>query len=103
MSHGYGLTSSINELTQNNNITITHNSVSQNITIKLKDERLQKFNYTVINMSGELVLKSSLKKNEHSFSLINIPSGVYIVTINDGQKIIERDKFFLENKFRWFF
>ena len=94
MSYDYGLTSSTEDLRKNYNIEITYDSLLKNITLKQIGTSPQKLNFSIADMAGKFLKKDSFNDFKYSFSLQNIPSGVYIVTINDDQKLLKSKKVF---------
>ena len=49
-------------------------------------------NLEVYNAIGQLVFKDPIIETKSKISLVNLPSGIYFMKINDGDKIIRTEK-----------
>ena len=92
MGYDYGLTSSTNDLQQNYNIEITYDTSSKNIIVKQLTKNPKNLNYSIVDLSGKVWNEKKFDNAQMSFSLKNISSGVYIISIKDSQQIIKSIK-----------
>ena len=71
---------------QKDNIVVFPNPVRTVLTIKAD----AKYNFTIYDLTGKVVLSKKMTRNLQSFDLSNLNQGIYLIKFYDGKKIINK-------------
>jgi len=78
--------SSNNQIEFENNIKVYPNPVEDKLSIKMKSLSAKKADLNLFDLSGNLVWKKQMDRNDATFEIKNLQTGVYILKIEiDGQ------------------
>lgn len=94
MEHNYDFSTSINSITKpvEDGIQILSNSVSGDVKIKQEVKNPQTINYFVTDSSGKVWIKNTSDSFDVNFKLGEIPVGIYIITVQQGNKLLKSKK-----------
>jgi hypothetical protein len=74
-------------------VGIFPNPLNERLTVNLNFDASQKVNIQLFNVMGKLIYeipKHSVKNNQYYFNLPGLPSGIYYVTVSNGQNRVSR-------------
>lgn len=75
----------INEAEHEIGITIYPNPTQDRLFIKMESSHKKPLQFSLYNLQGKLIIQEQLVAEFESFDLSNLPSGVYLVNIVDGE------------------
>ena len=88
--------SGVNELYANNNVSVFPNPMSSSASVTISDNIRKSssgFSFVVYDLIGNLVKKTeNLATNKFTFHKDDMPSGMYIYEVHNGNQIIKRGK-----------
>ena len=79
------LATSINEITTNNDLTLFPNPTANTLNISLT--KVQEYEYTIVNFSGELIKSDKFNNSTHQINLKNLRAGIYYIQIKSDKAI----------------
>lgn len=85
---------SINEIQNDNLISIYPNPTTNKITIESKEQEV--LDATIYNILGELMLKKQLSTGINEIEIGSLSKGIYFYQVSDKNKIIQIGKFIME-------
>jgi hypothetical protein len=74
-------------------VGIFPNPLNERLTVNLNFDAAQKVNIQLFNVMGKLIYeipKHAVKTNQYYFNLPGLPSGIYYVTVSNGQNRVSR-------------
>jgi hypothetical protein len=74
-------------------VGIFPNPLNERLTVNLNFDVSQKVNIQLFNVMGKLIYeipKHAVKSNQYYFNLPGLPSGIYYVTVSNGQNRVSR-------------
>jgi hypothetical protein len=84
IQHAYSIVPLVNDefISSTLNIQVFPIPTIDKIKLNIKDIDLTDFNYSLFNINGQLISKSSITLTESTIDMQNLPSGIYLLKIS---------------------
>ncbi len=79
----------LDEANSNISLLAYPNPTSDYLTLKVETASFSKLNYSLIDLSGQLVSSVEISDNTNMIDLRNLPQSTYLLTISEDQKTIK--------------
>ena len=92
----------VNELYANNNVSVYPNPMNSTAVVTVSDnikKSFSDFSFVIYDVLGNLIRKTDgITTNKFTIKKENIPAGVYIYELRNGNEIIKRGKLSIQNE-----